>query len=265
MDEYLSEKEQIELIKQWWRENGWYLLGGAAIAGLAYFGWNQYVAYENGRAEQAAGLYLDLQETLADDRPGADDILAELVADYADSPYLDQARLLIASDSLISDPARAVDELRAVMESSEDPGLAMVARLRLARVLAYRERYDEALDVLAVEDPGSFAAWLNEILGDVHVGRGDLDAARRAYSVALAAEGAETLDQNLLQMKLGSLARPEPDSEVPVAGEPEAGGEAAPAAAPESPAEGRAAAGPEAASAPAEAAAGAADQEGESE
>ena len=31
MDEYLSEKEQIEQIKQWWNDYGWYLLGGAAL------------------------------------------------------------------------------------------------------------------------------------------------------------------------------------------------------------------------------------------
>jgi len=253
VDEYLSEKEQIELIKQWWRENGWYLIGGAAIAGLAYFGWGQYVAYENGRAEQAATLYLDLQETIAEDRPGADDILAELIAEHSDSPYLDQARLLIASDTLISDPNRAIEELRTVMESSRDPGLAMVARLRLARVLAYRERYDEALEVLAVADPGDFAARLNEILGDVQVGRGDLDAARRAYSVALAAAGAESLDRNLLQMKLGALARPAPAIETPVTGDAGAGDESAPAGAADSAAEDQAADSADAA--PAEAAA----------
>lgn len=208
MDEYLSEKEQIEAIRSWWRENGWYLVGGAAVAGLAYFGYGQYQAYENGRAERAADLYLRIQETLEDDRPGADDLLAQLASEYGSSPYTDQARLLIARDHLISDPSRAVEELRTVMETSTDPGLAMVARLRLARVLAYRERYREALNLLAVEEPGEFTAQLNAILGDIQLALGDTDAARRAYTVALTGRGSQALDRNLLQMKLSDLAQP---------------------------------------------------------
>lgn len=210
MDEYLSEKEQIEAIRQWWRENGWFLVGGAAIAGLGYFGYNQYQAYRNTRAEEAAALYVELQQTIEDDRPGADDLLAQLSAEYASSPYTDHARMLVASESLISDPPRAVEELRTVMETSPDPGLAMVARVRLGRVLAYQERYDEAIAVLTVDDPGNFTARINEILGDIHAAVGDVAAARRAYTVALTAPGADMLDANFLQMKLGDLAVPAP-------------------------------------------------------
>ena len=35
MDEFLSEKEQIDQIRGWWRENGWYLIGGVALVLLA--------------------------------------------------------------------------------------------------------------------------------------------------------------------------------------------------------------------------------------
>ena len=41
MDEFLSEKEQIEQIREWWRENGWYLIGGVAIGVLGLLGWNR--------------------------------------------------------------------------------------------------------------------------------------------------------------------------------------------------------------------------------
>jgi predicted negative regulator of RcsB-dependent stress response len=225
VDEYLSEKEQIEAIRTWWRENGWYLVGGAAVAAIAYFGYNQYQAYRNGQAEQAAALYLRMQETFEDDRPGADDLLAQLASEFPDSPYTDHARLLIASESLISDPARAVEELRTVMTTSGDPGLAMVARLRLARVLAYQERYPEALELLTVAEAGNFSARLNELLGDIHVALGDAAAARRAYTVALTEQGAETLDQNLLQMKLGDLLVPLPTEDAAASEDPGSGTE----------------------------------------
>ena len=52
MNEFLSEREQLEVFRQWWRENGWYLVGGAGVALLGYFGWNQYQAREQAVAEQ---------------------------------------------------------------------------------------------------------------------------------------------------------------------------------------------------------------------
>ena len=44
VDEFLSEKEQIDEIRSWWRENGWYLIGGAVLGIAALLGWNRYGA-----------------------------------------------------------------------------------------------------------------------------------------------------------------------------------------------------------------------------
>jgi predicted negative regulator of RcsB-dependent stress response len=202
VDDYLTEKEQIEAIKRWWNENGWYLIGGVAIAVLAYVGYGQYQAYRDRRNEEAAGLYLQLSEALADDRGRSDELLAQLRDEHPKSPYTHQAGLLIAKEYLISDAARAESELRRVMSDSSDPGLAFVARLRLARVLVYRQNYQEALQLLEVEER------VNEIKGDVHAAMGDIEAARSAYAQALTAPGAESVDRNFVQMKLNSLQAP---------------------------------------------------------
>lgn len=205
MDEFLSEKEQIEQIRNWWRENGWYLIGGMALAALGYLGWNQYQAYRDNRAEQASALYVRLQQTVEDDREGADELLAQLINEYPASAYADQARLLMASKQLISDPGQAATYLRTVMEDSRDPGLAFIARLRLARVLTYQQSYDAALEVLDVAEPGEFAARVSELKGDVYAAMGDNEAARSAYSDALGAAGTQSLDRNFVQMKLNDL------------------------------------------------------------
>lgn len=205
MNEYLTEKEQLEAFRQWWHDYGWYLVGGAAMALLGYFGWNQYQAREQALDEEAAALYIELQQAVEDDSPESDRILAELQGEFPDSPYAQQGSLLLARELLISDPERATEELRRVMTTSGDPELAMVARLRLARVLAYRESWDEALAVLQVGEPGQFAARIGEIEGDIHFARGDADAARTAYERALSDPGWENLDRNLLTMKLNDL------------------------------------------------------------
>jgi predicted negative regulator of RcsB-dependent stress response len=205
VDEYLSEKEQIEAIRRWWNENGWYLIGGVAIAVLGYVGYGQYQDYRDRRNEEAASLYTQLAESITDDRGRSDEILAQLREEHPKSPYTHQGGLLIAREYLVSDAARAESELRRVMTESSDRGLAYIARMRLARVLSYRQSYDEALQVLEVDDPGEFAARLNELKGDVHAAMGDIEAARTAYTEALTAPGAESVDRNFVQMKLNSL------------------------------------------------------------
>jgi predicted negative regulator of RcsB-dependent stress response len=94
----------------------------------------------------------------------------------------------------------------------------MVARLRLARVEAYRENYDTALAVLNVATPGQFAARIAEIKGDIHVALGQTDDARAAYIQALTGAGSDTLDRSYIQMKLNDLSTPRV-SEVPTEGD----------------------------------------------
>ena len=205
MNEYRTEKEQLELFREWWRENGWYLVGGVAFAALGYLGWNQYQAREQALAEEAADLYIGLQQAVEDDSQDAERILELLRTEHSDSPYTHHGGLLMARDLLITDPERATEELRRVMTTSSDDELALIARVRLARVLAYREAYDEAMDVLSSGEPGRFAARINEILGDIHVALGETDAAREAYERALTEPGFENLDRNFVLMKLNDL------------------------------------------------------------
>ena len=152
---------------------------------------------------------------------------AELRSEFPDHAYTHQAALLVASAEVVTAPDAAAEKLRFTMEQSDDPELAMVARLRLARVLAYRDQYQEALALLDVPEPGQFAGRIAEIRGDIHVALGETDAARTAYLEAMVASGAELLDRSFLQMKLADLpgAAPEPAARRPsgAAAAPDAG------------------------------------------
>jgi predicted negative regulator of RcsB-dependent stress response len=233
VDEYLSDKEQVERLRQWWRENGWFLIGGAALGLLGLYGYNQFFAYQDRQSEAAAAAYAEIrQQAEGGDRATATSRFDEMRAEFPEHAYTHQAAMLLASGEIVSAPDEAAEKLRFTMEQSDDAELAMIARLRLARVLAYREQYDEALALLDVAEPGLFAGRIAEIKGDIHAARGQGDAARSAYLEAMVASGAELLDRSYLQMKLADLpgAAPPPAAEIA----PAPGSAPAPADAPAS-------------------------------
>jgi len=245
VDDYLSDKEQVERLRQWWRENGWFLIGGVALGGLAIVGYNQYFAYQDRQGEGAAALYALVKSEVDDgDTTEAETRFAALREEFPHHAYTHQAALLLASGEVVTAPDAAAEKLKFTMENSEDAELAMVARLRLARVLAYRDRQQEALALLNVAEPGQFAGRIAEIKGDIHAARGETDAARTAYLEAMVAPGAELLDRGFLQMKLSDLpgSAPAPAAAAPSASPDAAANPAAPAeaaqTAPAKPAEG---------------------------
>jgi predicted negative regulator of RcsB-dependent stress response len=221
LDEYLSEKEQVERLRAFWRDNGGYLVGGVVLGALLLLGWNRYNVYQQREAEAAAALYQSLHAAV--DKGSATDaraLLEQLRTDHAASPYTDQAALMLARLEVVSDPDVAVEELRRVMETTKDPELSFVARLRLARVLTYRGQHQDALALLQVEKPEAFAARFSEVEGDIYTELNDYQAARSAYQRALMSPpGQYLLDRSYVQIKLDDL----PPAATPVEPSPEGG------------------------------------------
>ena len=207
MDEYLSEQEQIQRLREWWSDNGWFIVGGVVLGVGALVGWNQYQSYLTSRSEAAAAVYLQLQDAVEDGVE--DDALAlssQLRNEYPNTPYADQAGLAMARLFMeTSEPQRAAEFLRDVMENTTDEELGLIARLRLARVLAYLEQYEEALALIESVDAGRFRGRYSEVMGDIHVAQGDVDRARAAYGQALSDTEPGLVDRVLVQMKLDDL------------------------------------------------------------
>lgn len=223
MDELLSDREQVERLRVFWRDNGWYIIGGVVVGVALLVGWNRYQAYKERQALAAAALYTQLEDAAkAEGGQGdadVDRLLGELRASYPSSPYTDQAAMLVAREKLVTNPDQAIAELRRVVDDTHDPELGFVARLRLARVLAYRQQYKEALDALAVDEPETFAARYSEVEGDIQVALENYAAARAAYQRALTAPPGQSLvNRSYVQMKLDDL----PPVEINGAPAPEA-------------------------------------------
>ena len=192
MDDYLSEKEQWEWLKEKVRENAPAVLLAIVLGAGAVFGWRWWQSHRDARQLEAGARYMQMVQSLE--------------RDHAGSPYSDQARLL-AAHMYINDAQldHAASELATVAEHSKDHELALVARQRLARVQIAQGKPDSALATLgATADPGAFAARYHEIRGDAYYAKGDKTAALSEYRSAQGSM-AEGGDAALLQLKIADL------------------------------------------------------------
>jgi predicted negative regulator of RcsB-dependent stress response len=213
VDELLSEKEQIEALRSWWRENGRFIIGGLALGIALLLGFNYWNKQKAENAVQASAAYEALLNEVANgNAEAAGEKASELQESYGSTVYAAQARLAMAK--LYMDKGRDEDaaaELRALVEggdATDAEEAVMIGRLRLAKILLYQDKPQEAIDLLQGYRDTAFAGRYSETLGDAYVALGQADDAREAYTVALADDpNAPTVNRVLVQMKLNDLPK----------------------------------------------------------
>ena len=208
MDEFLSEKEQIAQIRQWWGENGMYIIAGLVVGIAGLVGWNQWQQYRETRAGEGSEAYTAMSEALENATAAtALEVGARLISEYQDTPYADLAGFALAKYHVGQSEAElAAGYLSGVLENTRDEEIRHIARLRLARLQMEQAEYATALQTLAIPDPGRFAARYHELRGDAHFGLVDQATARDEYRQALGLFEQGVVNTQLLQMKLDSLA-----------------------------------------------------------
>lgn len=213
VDEYLSEREQADQLRHWLRSNWLWLVAGVAFTLGGFYGWRWWDARQLERSAQAETRFAAMVEALASDKRDEGLRLAgELTGEYADTPYAEQATLVLARlDVEAGEFAKARERLAGVMEDARDPELRLIARLRLARVQLAEGAHDAALATLAGAEEPSIEARVAELRGDVLLAKGDragaLEAYGRARSAAESAGAGDALvDTELLGIKIDQLA-----------------------------------------------------------
>jgi predicted negative regulator of RcsB-dependent stress response len=208
VEEYLNEKEQWERVLAWLREQGPWIVAGVALALAVYGGWNYWQNRTQQRNLAAATRYEQVIDAFERNDVNAGSRLAdELVKAYPSTAYADQANLAVARIQVENKQLEpAATRLRQVLAATSDPELALVARLRLARIELAQGNPDQALKTLDAVNPGAFAARYAQVRGDVLFAKGDRDGALKAYREARSG-GDTTTDGGLLDLKIDELAR----------------------------------------------------------
>jgi predicted negative regulator of RcsB-dependent stress response len=205
VDVTLSEEEQVEALKKWWKENGRSTIAGVVLGLGAIFGWRYWVDYQSGIAQQASIRMVELNQSVASgNSESASEQAKQIIEKFQGTPYAVFASLNLAKVMLQSGESdSAIAQLKWALENSSDSSLKQIIRARIARIMVSLGQLDEADLVVASADSDSFRGEFAELRGDIARSRGDENAARTAYQEALDNEVSNSAQ---VQMKLDDLA-----------------------------------------------------------
>ena len=207
-----DEREQLERLKQWIKENALSVLLGLVLGLGGIFGWRLWqdrVTAES--AQVSTEIFLLARGLRNENAQRAAAVSARLAAaDLKDNLYADMARLLRARTEVEQGSLQtATALLREVSDKGEGSIYAPVAQSMLIRVYIEMSQYDEAL-ALAGNPPPAHEALYAELRGDIHYYQGRLDEARQEYLDALGL-AVTAADSAILELKLEGLSIPADD------------------------------------------------------
>lgn len=194
MAEHLSDEEQLENLKRWWKENGLFTIAAIVLCIGGYFGWDNWKANQQQKMETASELYQQMME-VAIVEPGqkandtqhrlVNELATQLKEEFSSSQYARYGALLVAKLAVEkNDLDAAAEQLRWALDDA-DEGLGLVIKLRLAKVEASRDNIDLALSILNGVDAQTLSSAYAEARGDFYLMKGDKTAAYEAYKQAL--------------------------------------------------------------------------------
>lgn len=225
MSEYLSEDEQLESLRNWWKRYGIWLLIGLIVAAGGYGGWQWYQKHAMDKALEASALYQSWLDSGADEAK-QESALAALEAVAKGSAYHSLVLFRQAAKAVeAGELEKAEPLLQKVIDESGEPLLRSLAVLRQAAVLQGLDRSDEALKLLDRVSGDGYKGLALELKGDIHMARGERAEAHKAYAAALATLEGDQKD-SLLEAKVNNSAVP-PGSDKPADTKSEAPAEAA--------------------------------------
>lgn len=211
MSVYLSEEEQIENIKKFWRDYGNIITSIMLAVILSITAWQWWGRHQNKLASMASVQYEQMLDSVAiSDDSGVQAHADALIKNYPSTAYAEIAALMIARDAVIDKKYDvAAEKLKWVLANTKNPSFKQIARLRLAKVELAQKQYDQGLSTLETVDDTNFEGLIAQVRGDLYTAMGQREKARMAYSSALQSLPEKSFSRTIVEMKLIDLAEPE--------------------------------------------------------
>ncbi len=205
-----SDEEQLEVLKNWWKENGQSIVIAIVLGFIGIFGFQAWNEKVKNTAENASEIYQQILDLNARETKEKDEAIfklgTKLKDDYGNSIYAVLASLVISKKHIESnDFELGIDQLRWALNQDHGEAMEDLIRVRLARVLASSNKPDEAFLILEKHEPQSaHLSIFEETKGDIFFQVGNLVSARESYQKAIANKR-DDQSLALLELKLADI------------------------------------------------------------
>lgn len=208
MSVYMTEDEQLESIKNWFKKYGNILTTIVSILLLVIAAYRYYNWHQNNVAQKASANYEQMMLAMSHNNLNSVKSYARnLTQNFKNTVYADVAHLTLAKMYVIKNNlSKAKQELQWVFEKGHDSALRQISMLRLARILLTEKKYDNALKQLNNLHEKTFIAIVNELKGDIFFAKGEFQNANKSYQQAILEAKNSGVGNLFLEMKSNELA-----------------------------------------------------------
>lgn len=200
----IEEEQEINQLKDWWKENGKTIIVAFILGVGGMFGWRYWQAHQAEQIAQASAQYDALIYSAQQDEQAKKANIEQFVQANSKTAYavfalLDEAKKATEKQ----DFAAAEANLNQALTQSQDEVLTSIVALRLSAVQFQLGQLDNALTTLNQVKGESFNARKAILTGDIQVAKGDKVAAKTSFEQAQ--QSGSQLEQQMAKMKLNNL------------------------------------------------------------
>ena len=200
----IEEEQEINQLKDWWKENGKTIIVAFILGVGGMFGWRYWQAHQAEQIAQASAQYDALIYSAQQDEQAKKANIEQFVQANSKTAYavfalLDEAKKATEKQDFTAAEAN----LNQALTQSQDEVLTSIVALRLSAVQFQLGQLDNALTTLNQVKGESFNARKAILTGDIQVAKGDKVAAKNSFEQAQ--QSGSQLEQQMAKMKLNNL------------------------------------------------------------
>lgn len=200
----IEEEQEINQLKDWWKENGKTIIVAFILGVGGMFGWRYWQSHQAEQIAQASAQYDTLINSVQQDEQTKKANIEQFVQANSKTAYavfalLDEAKKATKKQ----DFSAAEANLNQALTQSQDEVLTSIVALRLSAVQFQLGQLDNALSTLNQVKGESFNARKAILTGDIQVAKGDKVAAKNSFEQAQ--QSGSQLEQQMAKMKLNNL------------------------------------------------------------
>lgn len=198
----IEEEQELNELKNWWKENGKLVITIFILTLSGVFGWRYWQSYQIAQTQQRSAQYEQVitQFQKENELARVEGFVQEnSKTAYAVFALLEAATLSVEQKNF----TQAETLLNQALSNTNDDVLHSVVALRLAAVQFQLNQFDQALATLEQIKGEAWNSSVFLLKGDIQLAKGDKVSAKASFEQGL--KNASQMERELLQVRLNNL------------------------------------------------------------